>query len=113
MAVDDLICRFLGQATIGGGQAKIPKDVLLFAVIFCVRYSIFYRDLKKVLAERDVCADHTTPNRWVAEYCPLIANTARRRKAATGQSWRIDLSGHCFAMPCRVTDETYIKLNGE
>jgi putative transposase len=50
------------------------------------------------MAERGVRADHVTLNRWVAKYSPLIA-TARRRKAPTDHSWRMD--------------ETYIKVKGQ
>lgn len=51
------------------------------------------------MAERGAMADHATLNRWVAKYSPLIANSARRRKAPTDRSW-------CM-------DETYIKVKAE
>lgn len=28
-----------------------PKDVILFAVFFCVRYAVSYRDLGEILAD--------------------------------------------------------------
>ena len=43
--------------------------------------------------------DHATLSRWVAKYSPLIAASARRRKAPSDRSWRMD--------------ETYIKVKGE
>ena len=79
--------------------AQFPKDVILFAVFFYVRYTVSYRDLEEIMAERGVEVDHATLNRWVAKYSPLIANSARRRKAPTDRSWRMD--------------ETYIKVKGE
>ena len=79
--------------------AQFPKDVILFAVFFYVRYTASYRDLAEIMAERGVRVDHATLNRWVAKYSPLIANTARRRKALADRSWRMD--------------ETYIKVKGE
>ena len=45
--------------------AQFPKDVILFAVFFYVRYTVSYRDLEEILAERDVQVDHATLNRWV------------------------------------------------
>lgn len=79
--------------------AHFPKDVILFAVFFYVRYTVSYRDLEEILAERGVQVDHATLNRWVAKYSPQIAAKARRRKASTDRSWRMD--------------ETYIRVKGE
>ena len=79
--------------------AQFPKDVILFAVFFYVRYTVSYRDLEEIMAERCVRVDHATLNRWVERYSPLIAANARRRKAAADRSWRMD--------------ETYIKVKGE
>ena len=66
--------------------AQFPKEVILFAVFFYVRYTVSYRDLEEILAERSVRVDHATLNRWVTKYSPLIASTARRRKAPADRS---------------------------
>jgi putative transposase len=75
-----------------------PKDVILYAVFFYVRYAVSYRDLEEIMAERGVHVDHATLNRWVVKYAPLIADAAQHSKRSTAQSWRVD--------------ETYIKLKG-
>ncbi len=76
--------------------AHYPRDVILFAVFFYVRYPVSYRDLEEIMAERGVFVDHATLNRWVVKYAPLIAVRAQKRKAPTAKSWRMD--------------ETYIKV---
>lgn len=78
---------------------QFPKDVILFAVFFYVRYSVSYRDLEEIMAERGVRVDHATLNRWVTKYSPLVAEQARRRKRPSDRSWRMD--------------ETYIRVKGE
>ena len=78
--------------------AQYPKDVILFAVFFYVRYGVSYRDLEEIMPERGVAVDHTTLNRWVIKYASAIADVARRRKGPCDRSWRID--------------ETYIKVKG-
>ncbi|WP_299948636.1 IS6 family transposase [uncultured Ruegeria sp.] len=78
--------------------AQYPKDVILFAVFFYVRYGVFYRDLEEIMGERGVFVDHTTLNRWVTRYSGAIAEAARRRKVPCDCSWRMD--------------ETYIKVKG-
>ena len=76
-----------------------PKSVILHAVFFYVRYPVSYRDLQEILAERGVCVDHATLNRWVVRYSPQIATQAQMRKRPTASSWRVD--------------ETYIKVRGK
>ena len=67
-----------------------PKDVILYAVFFYVRYAVSYRDLEEIMAERGVQVDHATLNRWVVKYSPSIAKTAQRKKQPTAGSWRMD-----------------------
>ena len=76
-----------------------PKDAILYAVYFYVRYAVSYRDLEEIMAERGVTVDHATLNRWVVKYSPLIAAEAQKRKSGTNTSWRMD--------------ETYIKVKGK
>ncbi len=70
-----------------------PKDVILFSVHFYLRYSVSYQDLEEIMQERGVDVDHTTLNRWVIEYSPLIAKEAQKRKAPTSRSWRMIRDG--------------------
>jgi putative transposase len=51
------------MAMISFNGAQFPKDVILFAVFFYVRYTVSYRDLEKIMAERGVTVDHATLNR--------------------------------------------------
>ena len=76
-----------------------PREVVLHAVFFYLRYAVSYRDLEEILQERGVDVDHATLDRWVVRYSPLIAKEAQRRKARTSSSWRMD--------------ETYIKVKGK
>lgn len=84
--------------TIDFKGSHFPKSVILYAVFFYVRYGLSYRDLEEIMAERDVKIDHSTLNRWVVKFSPLIAANAQARKKQTAASWRMD--------------ETYIKVRG-
>jgi putative transposase len=44
-----------------------PKDVILYAVFFYVRYAVSSRGLEEIMAERGVAIDHATLNRWVVK----------------------------------------------
>jgi putative transposase len=79
--------------------AHYPKDVILYAVFFYVRYGVSYRDLEEIMQERGLSVDHSTLNRWIVRYSPQIAYEAKKRKQPTADSWRMD--------------ETYIKVKGQ
>ena len=70
--------------------AQFPKDVILYAVFFYVRYGVSYRDVEEIFAERNVKVDHSTLNRWVTKYSSSLALTAKKNKRAVATSWRID-----------------------
>ena len=55
-----------------------PKEVILYAVFFYVRYGVSYRDLEEIMEERGVQVGHATLNHWVFVYSPLIAAEAKK-----------------------------------
>jgi putative transposase len=69
-----------------------PKDVILYAVFFYVRYAVSYRDLEDILEERGISVDHATLNRWVIKYSASLALMAKKRKRSVSASWRLDES---------------------
>ncbi|WP_424830121.1 IS6 family transposase [Ruegeria sp.] len=85
--------------TISFKGAHFPKEVILYAVFFYLRYGVSYRDLEEIMAERGVELDHATLNRWVSRYAGLVADASRYKKHPTDRSWRMD--------------ETYVKVKGE
>lgn len=70
--------------------AHFPKNVILHAVYFYVRYPVSYRELQEILAERGIIVNHATLNWWVIRYSPQIAAQAQIRKRPTVSSWRVD-----------------------
>ncbi|BBU63260.1 IS6 family transposase [Methylosinus sp. C49] len=61
-------------------------------------YPMSYRQLDEMMEERGVEVDHSTLNRWVVKYAPLLEKQFRARKRMIGSSWRLD--------------ETYVKVKG-
>jgi transposase-like protein len=76
----------------------LPEIILLNVRWYC-RYSLSYRDLEEMMAERGVAVDHSTINRWVLKFAPEIDKRIRPFLNPTTDSWRVD--------------ETYIKVKGE
>ena len=74
-------------------------SLILQAVCWYLRYPLSYRDIEELFLERGLAVDHSTLNRWVLAYAPLIERRLR--------SFR---KPHCGSI--RI-DETYIKIRGQ
>jgi transposase, IS6 family len=71
-------------------------EIILLCVRWYLRYSLSYRDLEEMMAERGLHVDHTTIYRWVQRYAPQFEKRVRAQLKPTNDSWRVD--------------ETYIKV---
>lgn len=76
-----------------------PKEIILQAIYFKLRFSLSYRDVEELLSIRGVSVDHATIQRWVYKFSLLMEKNFRKRKKLVVNSWRMD--------------ETYIKVKGE
>ena len=65
-------------------------DVIMLNVRWYTRYSLSYRDLKEMMAERGVDVHHTTIFRWVQDYAPELDKRCRPHLLATNDSWKVD-----------------------
>jgi len=55
-------------------------EVILWGVRWYVAYPISYRQLEEMMRERGVEVDHSTLNRWVLKYVPLLDKRFRACK---------------------------------
>jgi putative transposase len=79
--------------------AHFPQDIILTGVRWYVAYPLSTRPIEELMRERGVHVDHSTINRWVIKYSPLLEEAFHRRKRPVWVSWRMD--------------ETYIRVKGE
>ena len=57
---------------------QFEPEVILLAVGWYLRFSLSYRDVEELLAERGLHADHVTVWRWVQRYAPEMERRLRR-----------------------------------
>jgi transposase, IS6 family len=72
--------------------------IILLCVRWYLRYSLSYRDLEEMMAERGLRVDHTTIYRWVQRYAPELEQRVRAQLQPSNDSWRVD--------------ETYVNVHG-
>lgn len=75
------------------------KKIILTCIRWYLAYPLSYRHIEELMTERGLTIDHSTINRWVNKYSPLLEAEARRHRKPIGTSWRLD--------------ETYIKVKGK
>jgi transposase, IS6 family len=61
---------------------RFPREVIVLAVRWYLRYGLSYRDVEELLAERGVQVDHVTVFRWVQRFTPLLIDAARPCRVA-------------------------------
>jgi putative transposase len=71
-----------------------PKEIILQAVYFKLRFSLSYGDVEELLSTRGVIVDHATIQRWVYKFTPFIEKAFRKRKKIVSSSWRMDGNLH-------------------
>ena len=64
---------------------QFEPEVILLAVGWYLRFSLSYRDVEELLAERGLKADHVTVWRWVQRYAPEMERRLRSRLTKTDQ----------------------------
>jgi IS6 family transposase len=57
--------------------------VIILCVRWYLRYSLSYRDLEEMMAERGLSVDHVTIWRWVQRYAPILNQRLRRELSAS------------------------------
>ena len=78
---------------------QFEPEVILMAVGWYLRFSLSYRDVEELLAERGLSVDHVTVWRWVQRYAPELDRRLRKRLKTINDSWRVD--------------ETYVRVKGK
>jgi transposase-like protein len=73
--------------------------LILQAVSWYLRYPLSYRNIEEMFLERGFDVDHSTLNRWVLAYAPLLEKRLRFFRKPHCGSIRID--------------ETYVKIRGQ
>src|ERR671920_1319401 len=69
---------------------QFPLEVIRHAVWLYLRFTLSYRDVEELLAERGLDLSYETIRRWVLKFGPLLARGLRQRRPRPGDRWHLD-----------------------
>ncbi len=69
---------------------QFPPVVIQHAVWLYLRFTLSYRDVEDLLAERGLEVSYETVRRWVLKFGPAIARRLRQRRPKPGPRWHLD-----------------------
>ena len=69
---------------------RFPPSIIQHAIWLYLRFTLSYRDVEDLLAERGLDISYETVRRWVLKFGPLIARTLRQRRPWPSDRWHLD-----------------------
>ena len=69
---------------------RFPPDVIRHAVWLYLRFTLSYRDVEDLLAERGLVVSNETIRRWVLKFGPKIARNLRQARPKPHGRWHLD-----------------------
>jgi putative transposase len=78
---------------------RFPPEIISHAVWLYFRFSLGFRDVEELLAQRGIVVTYETVRQWCVKFGQTYANELRRRRPRCGDKWHMD--------------EVYLKINGK
>ena len=77
---------------------RFPPEIIQHAIWLYLRFTLSFRDVEDLLAERGIVVSYETVRRWVNHFGPKIAAALRKRQPKPHTTWHLD--------------EVYLKIDG-
>jgi transposase-like protein len=78
------------MTTISYARHQFPPAIIRHAVWLYFRFTLSYRDVEDLLAERGLDISYETVRRWVLKFGPLFARELRSRRHRPTSQWHLD-----------------------
>src|SRR5208337_2474837 len=88
------------MAEISFRRHRFPPVVIQHAVWLYLRFTLSYRDVEELLAERGLDLSYESVRSWVLKFGPAIARALRRCRPRPSDRWHLDemvvrIAGRC------------------
>src|SRR3954468_13195319 len=67
-----------------------PPEIIRYAVWLYLRFTLSYRDVEELLAERGISVAYESVRRWVIKFGPVFARNLRRLRPRPSGTWHLD-----------------------
>src|SRR5215467_9674531 len=78
------------MAEISYCRHRFPPVIIQHAVWLYLRFTLSYRDVEDLLAERGLDIPYETVRSWVLKFGPIIARRLRGRRPRPSDRWHLD-----------------------
>jgi hypothetical protein len=68
---------------------RFPPEIIQQAMWLYLRFTLSFRDVEDLLAERGVTVSYETIRRWVNHFGPMIAADLRKRRPKPHTTWHL------------------------
>jgi hypothetical protein len=79
-----------GMSPLSYARHQLPPAVIRHAIWFYLRFTLSYRDVEELLAERGTDVSYETVRRWVVKFGPAIARNLRHLRPKPNPRWHFD-----------------------
>lgn len=69
---------------------RFPPEIIRHSVWLYARFTLSFRDVEEMLAERGLDASYETVRRWFVKFGPAIAANLRRSRPKPSNHWHLD-----------------------
>jgi transposase-like protein len=69
---------------------RFPPEIIQHGIWLYLRFTLSYRDVEELLAERGLDISYETVRRWVLKFGPAIARRLRQRRPRPSDRWHLD-----------------------
>ncbi|WP_238192292.1 IS6 family transposase, partial [Methylobacterium frigidaeris] len=69
---------------------QFPPEIIRHAVWLYLRFTLSYRDVEELLAERGISVAYESVRRWVLKFGPAFARNLRRLRPRLASTWHLD-----------------------
>ena len=85
---------------------RFPLEIIQHAIWLYLRFTLSYRDVEELLAERGLDISYETVRRWVLKFVPTIARRLRQRRPRPSDRWHLNemvirIAGVRVSLACR------------
>ena len=69
---------------------RFAPPIIQHAIWLYLRFTLSYRDVEELLAQRGLDVSYETVRRWVLKFGPLIARKLRQDRPRPSARWHLD-----------------------